>query len=803
MAMAADNYDFKASEIKWMKFWEDNDIFKFDINSNKPIFSIDTPPPTLSGRMHIGHAFSYAQQDFVARYKRLRGFNVYYPWGTDDNGLPTERMVEKLKNVKSTSMSRSKFVKLCSETVDELKNDFTADWRRLGVSAYFKEGYSTINEYCQMISQASFIDLFNKQGVYRQENPTMWCTECQTAIAQAELEDAELSSVFNDIVFKSGGKELIIATTRPELLPACVAVFYHPDDKRYKSLKNKFAKVPLFDFEVPILEDERADPEKGTGLVMCCTFGDITDIEWWARHKLPLKIVINKDGTMNKEAGKYAGMKIKDARKEIIKDLKEANLLVREIPIKHMVNVHDKCGTEIEFLKTKQWFIRVLDKKKELLEAGNKIKWYPQHMKTRYDHWVQNLQWDWCISRQRFFGVPFPVWYCKKCGEVSVADLKDLPVDPLKDKPKKACRCGSNDFEAEEDVMDTWATSSVTPQIISKWRKDDEFFKLTFPNDLRPQAHDIIRTWAFYTIVKSLYHENSIPWKTIMISGHAQDPHGKKMSKSKGNVVHPEDVIEKFGADALRFWAAGSKLGDDLPFQEKDLVTGQKMITKLWNASKFVMMNLKDYDMSRGDLTSIDMWLLTKLNKLIKNCTDTFDEYEYARVKTDVENFFWHTFCDNYIEIVKDRIYNKDKYGEKTVGAQYTLYKALLSILKLIAPIMPYITEEIYQMHFKDKENAKSIHISQWPEYNEEEINEDAEKAGDLAVEIISEVRKFKSLKGKSLKEPVKKLTIETKDTKLFDLVIDDIKSTTKAEKIEFGKGEILCPSETKIKIEM
>ncbi|MFC1728679.1 class I tRNA ligase family protein, partial [Nanoarchaeota archaeon] len=487
---------------------------------------------------------------------------------------------------------------------------------------------------------------------------------------------------------------------------------------------------------------------------------------------------------------------------EIIEDLKEAKLLLRQEPIKHMVNVHDKCGTEIEFLKTKQWFIRVLDQKAELLEAANKINWHPKHMKVRYDHWVQNLQWDWCISRQRFFGVPFPIWYCKKCNEPVVADVKDLPVDPLQNKPSSKCKCGSTEFEPEKDVMDTWATSSITPQIISKWNEDESFFKLTYPNDLRPQAHDIIRTWAFYTIVKSLYHTNEIPWKNIMVSGHALDSKGKKMSKSKGNTVDPRDVLEKYGADALRFWAAGSKLGDDLSYQEKDLVTGQKMVTKLWNASRFVIMNLENYDMEEGDVTFMDKWMLSKLNKLIKSATETFDVYEYAKVKQDVEKFFWHTFCDNYLEVVKDRVYNPDKHGAKSIGAQYVLYRSLLSILKLTAPIMPFITEEIYQMYFKDKDKAESIHISAWPEFDEQEINEDAERAGDLAIEVIAAVRKVKSEQSKSLKEPIKKLTIETEDSKPFDLILDDLKATTRAETIEFGKGELSCPSGIKLKIE-
>jgi valyl-tRNA synthetase len=784
------NYDFQEEEPKIQKYWEDKEVFKFNPISKKPIYSIDTPPPTVSGAMHIGHAFSYAQQDFIVRYKRMKGFNVFYPFGTDNNGLATERLVEKMNKVKSKKMEREAFRKLCIKTLSKLIPEYIEDWKRIGTSCDFDLCYSTIDDHAIKISQRSFLNLYKEGREYRKEAPTMWCPQCQTAIAQVELEDRELKSQFNDIIFKGeNDDDLIIATTRPELLPSCVAVFAHPDDERYKKLFGKKAKVPLFNRKVPIMEDARADPEKGTGLVMCCTFGDQTDIEWYKAHKLPLIMSITEDGKMNKNAGKYEGLPIKEARKLIIEELRENKLLIKEEKITHPVNVHERCGTEVEILNTKQWFIKYLDLKDHFFECGKQMRWYPQHMKVRLDHWIKGLQWDWCISRQRFFGIPFPVWYCKDCGEVNVANEKDLPVDPLTDKPKKPCKCGSKNFIPEKDVMDTWATSSLTPQLAVELMKGSAVYKKLFPMDLRPQAHDIITFWLFNTMVKSQLHENVNPWKNIMISGFALDPHGKKMSKSKGNVVKPQDVIEKYGADAMRFWAAGSKLGEDLPYQEKDIVTGKKMVTKLWNASKFVLMHLEDYKEGKVELELMDKWLISKLNRLITESTDSFEEYEYARTKAHTELFFWQTFCDNYLEIVKDRLYNPDRRGDsQRKAAQTTLYTGLLTVLKLMAPIMPYITEAVYKQHFSAKEKCDSIHISKWPEPDVKLIDEEIERIGDLVIEIIANVRKQKSEKKLSLKTELSELIVHCpkKEQPLIKKAEDDLLATTKADKLVF-----------------
>lgn len=802
----AKQYNAKEAEPKWQKYWEEQKIFEFHPDVKKQTYAVDTPPPTVSGKMHLGHAFSYTQQDIIVRYQRMTGKNVFFPFGTDDNGLPTEKLVEKKKNIRSTTMSRTEFIKICAEVIAEEKPIFIKSWKQIGISADFTKSYSTINQHAQITSQASFIDLFQKGRIFQLESPVAWCVSCQTAIAQAEFENIEMTSHFNDILFKSGSRELVISTTRPEMLPACVALFHHPDDTRYQRLNNTFATVPIFGQEVPILADESVDKDKGTGLMMVCTFGDKEDVDKWHRFNLPLRVVFEKYGKMNELAGECKGLKILDARRVITAMLKENKLLLNQKQITHAVNVHERCKTEIEFLKTKQWYIKILDKKQELLEAANQMKWYPEYMKIRYDHWVQNLNWDWCISRQRHFGIPIPVWECQNCGKKIVPDVKDLPVDPTRDLPKKKCLCGSTTFKGETDVMDTWATSSLSPEIAGNWIHQGEYeFKYqNKPFDLRPQAHDIIRTWLFYTIVKSNFHFGRIPWTTVAISGHAQDPHGRKMSKSLGNIVEPMEMIAKYSADSLRFWAAGSKLGEDLPFQEKDLVTGQKFSTKLWNAAKFSLSHLQDYTPAAVTET-FDRWLLSKLQKVLQESTATLEQYEYSRTKASLEQFFWHYFCDHYVEIVKDRLYNPTIRGTaEKQSAQQALYVGLLTILKVAAPIMPHITEEIYQMYYAAKEGQKSIHISSWPNVEKKCVNEEAELAGDVGIDIINTVRKFKSERQMSMKEGLQEIVVRSTEQDLpmiIKLIEADLKAVLNVAKISFS-GQTNAETELfKIKI--
>ncbi len=772
-------YKPKEAEPRWQKAWEEAGIYRFDRFPDRPIYSIDTPPPTVSGAIHIGHVFSYVQAEVIARFWRMRGMNVYYPFGFDDNGLPSERLVEKEKGVKATDVGREAFVRMCLELTQRYEDEFKVFWRSLGLSVDWDENYSTIDPTSQRISQRSFLDLFEKGRVYRKEAPTLWCPECHTAIAQAEVEDAEHASVFYDVAFRLDGKDLIISTTRPELLPACVAMFAHPSDERYKGIIGKKATVPLFDHEVPILLDEKADPEKGTGLVMCCTFGDTTDIAWWQEHSLDTRIVFDETGRMNELAPGYEGLGLKEARGRMVEDLKSGGLLKGEEPISHTVNVHERCGTEIEFSVASQWFIRVLDIKDEIIEAGGKVDWYPNYMEIRFRNWVENLKWDWCVSRQRYYGVPFPLWSCKACGEVVLATDEMLPVDPtVTSPPVDSCpKCGAFDLEPERDIMDTWMTSSCTPFLNIRWREPDsklERFKKAdaekgseFLMDLRPQAHDIIRTWAYYPIVKGVLNEGKIPWRTAMISGHGLHPDRAKISKSKGPISHaPTEIIDEQSADATRYWACSNRLGTDTIVAEEGFDAGKRLVVKLWNASKFAIMRLEDYDPDAPrELALIDRWLLARFAHAAGRATRSFEECEYHGAVEVVEPFFWHCLCDNYIEIAKKRLYGDEGYDEVSRrGAQYALYQSLLGVLKMLAPVVPHVTEEIHSLYFAEREGVESIHVSSWPEPPAEWTDAVALEAGDLALAVIEGMRKVKSTHKVSVATPVGTLRVACDD---------------------------------------
>lgn len=821
------NYNPKEAEPRLREFWEKENVYSFDEHSKKEIYSIDTPPPTVSGAMHIGHAFSYSQQDFIARFQRMKGKSVFYPYGTDDNGLATERLIEKLRGVSSRKMARDEFIALCLKTLDEIRPDFIQDWKNIGISADFSIFYSTINDHCRRISQRSFIQLHKKDRIYRQFRPVIFCPQCRTAIAQVEMQDARLKSTLNYIKAKTNdGSFLIYATTRPEVLYGCVGMSIKKDGEYVKikvgdetwvtskdslpffekhfqfkvmgELKGKDligleVTIPIAQNKVKVTHDDLTETGYGTGIVYYCTYGGNDCIEWLTRHPSVEPIhVMGVDGRYNEKSGKYHSMTSQEARKAALEDLKKDGALIRKEPIEHAVNVHERCGTEIEYVATDQWFIRYLDLKEEFLRRGQEIAWYPKHMRIRFENWINGLKWDWNISRQRHFGVPIPAWYCKKCNEIVLADESQLPVDPIKDKPKHPCKCGSKEYIGDKDVLDTWATSSLTPQLAIELYNGKPIYTKLFPMSLRPQAHDIITFWLFNTVVKSHLHVGSIPWKNVMISGFALDPHGKKMSKSKGNVISPQEMITKYSADALRFWAAGSSLGDDMPFQEKDLVTGQKFITKIWNAAIFAGIHLEGYAPKKlKKLELMDRWILSKLSFIIDESTETFERYEYAKTKLEVEKFFWHTFCDNYLEIVKDRMYNAEKRGvEAKESAQFGLYTCLLSILKLMAPIMPYITEEIYQNSFRKNEKAKSIHLSSWPVFSMKD--EGAEKTGDFFISVLDAVRKEKTQRKLSLKAQVKLLDLKGPiSEEQFEDIKDDLMAASGAESVKFSsEGE-------------
>ncbi len=656
----ANKYDSKAVEDKWRKFWDKENIYKFDPKSKKQVYSIDTPPPYASaGHLHVGHALHYTQFEIIARIMRMLGKNVYFAPGYDDNGLPTEKYVEEKFKINKSKVDRVEFRKLCLEESKKVEKIYTEKvFKTLGHSFDWDLVYQTISPESQKVAQMSFLKLIDKRECYRAKEPTIWCSKHETALAQAEVEDLDRTTKLNYIEF--GDKEkIVVATTRPEFLPACVGIFVHPEDKRYKKLVGKEIMVPLFNYNVKVRTDEKVDPEFGTGIVMICTFGDNTDIEWWKKYKLDLKMCLDKEGRMTDIAGKYKGMKIKDAQEAILKDLDKEGRLKKQEPLEQTVGSCWRCSTPVEYIVTDQWFISTLKHKKKLLEMGKKVNWYPKFMRVRYNDWVKNLAWDWAISRQRYYGIPIPVWYCDKCGEILLPSEKELPIDPM--QKNKKCKCGGKGIP-EKDVFDTWMTSSNSPEVALRWLENPSQYKKLAPMSLRPQSHDIIRTWAFYTILKSYLLFDRIPWKDITIGTFILDSKGKGMSKSKGNAIWADELIEKYGVDVFRYWVGTASLGNDLPFKEQELVAGQKFMNKLWNASNFVFMNLKDYKGKKPKkLEETDNIFLEELNNMVVKSKKYYREYNIAGAKREIENFFWGDFADNYIELVKKRVYQGRK----------------------------------------------------------------------------------------------------------------------------------------------
>ncbi len=584
-------YNPKTAEPILQNTWHENGVYHFDIESDAPVYSIDTPPPTVSGHLHLGHVYSYSHADFFARFWRMNGRNVFYPMGFDDNGLPTGRLVEGMLGVRAADMDRQAFIEKCLQVSEEAIADYKTLWQRLGLSIDCRYTYRTIGAEARRIAQHSFLTLYQQGLAYRRQAPSIWCPECQTAIAQAELDDMERETTFHTLAFRlENGETLPIATTRPELLAACVAVFVHPEDGRFTQLLGHKVTVPLFGRQVSVLADPGADPQKGTGAVMCCTFGDTADVEWQRLHVLRVIEAIGKDGRLTGAAGVFSGQTIADARQNIVAALQINGELIAQQPLRQALRVHERCDTPVEYIMTRQWFIRLLDAKEEFLAAGAAARWYPPHMQNRFSQWVQNLNWDWCISRQRVFGVPFPIWTCNACDTPLAAELDELPLDPMETQPKRPCpNCGGHQFTPETDMMDTWATSSMSPQIVGQWFTNPKLYEKITPFSLRTQAHEIIRTWAFYSIVKSYYHFGQTPWQDIAISGWGLAPSGTtKLSKSRGGgPIDPMEMIANYSADAVRYWAASTSLGKDALISEEKIQAGAKLVTKLWNVARF------------------------------------------------------------------------------------------------------------------------------------------------------------------------------------------------------------------------
>ncbi len=756
-------YDRPAVENKIKEFWEKEKIFEFSWDGRKPLFSVDTPPPYVSAdHLHAGHIMSYAQAEFIVRYKRMRGFAVFYPMGFDDNGLPTERFVEKKYKVDKSKITQSEFVKICLKETTIGAQTYKKLWDNLGISVDWSKTYSTISPMATKVSQASLIDLYKKGVLYRQEAPVLWCPQCQTAVAQADLEDQAEKSQINYLNFKSAdGKDLTVATTRPELLPACVALYVNPKDKRYQKLIGTVARVSLFDYAVPIRESEKVEIGFGTGLMMVCTWGDKDDLEKWQEDKLETRALIQENGRLNERGGQFAGLKLNKAREAIIAQLQAQNLLVKQEPVEHTLNVHERCGTPTEFVLSQQWFIKIADQKKIWLEQGRKINWYPEYKIKDYEMWVKSIKWDWCISRQRYYGVPFPVWYCAKCKKPIFAEVDELPVNPQESQPRvgKCPYCESTEFIPEKDVLDTWATSSCTPFFLREMVGDKAAKETLYPPTLRPNAFEIIRTWDFYSIVKSWYNFQSLPFKDLMISGHGLDEQGRKIAKRLGNYTPSDKLLEDYGADAIRYWATGATLGQNLRFNPQEVKKGKRTTIKLWNVARFLQMNLQNFswDSEEGKLETPDIWIIQELNKTIEKVTQAFDAYTYAKARDEMDEFFWGKLADYYLEFVKYRLARQNEASRQAV--LFTLTRVFLAVIKMYAPILPFVTEEIYQMLFQTWDGQRSLHLSRWPEplsILSTENMADFEKA----IEAVAEIRKYKSEKDLSL-------AVELEDYKL------------------------------------
>ena len=779
-------------EERWMTHWDKHKVYRFDRDATREsVFSIDTPPPTVSGSLHVGHIFSFTHPDIVARYWRMRGKDVFFPMGWDDNGLPTERRVENYYGVRcepslpydssftppekpgkeKISISRQNFIELCVSLTAIDEEIFKNLFRHLGLSIDWSLEYSTISAPARAISQRGFLEMMGRGEVYSAEAPTLWDIDFRTAVSQAELVDKERPGTYHRIAFDRADNTgtIDIDTTRPELLASCVELVAHPDDERYQPLFGTLVVTPLFGVEVPILAHELADPEKGTGIAMICTFGDTTDVVWWRELNLPTRALIGRDGRFLKADfaadgwtardpelaqefydAQVLGKTVNQARAAIVDQLRATGALIGELrEITHPVKFYEYGERPLEIVTSRQWFVRTLEHRDELLARGDEIIWHPDFMRLRYKSWVEGLNVDWNISRQRFFGVPFPAWYpIDDDGEVNLdivilPDQESLPVDPSSDAApgyREDQRGQPGGFVGDANIMDTWATSSLSPQIAGQWGTD--LFARVFPMDLRPQAHEIIRTWLFATVVRSHFQFNSLPFSDALISGWVLDPDRKKMSKSFGNVVTPMPLLEQFGADALRYWAAGGRPGNDTAFDEGQMKIGRRLGIKILNASKFVLGRLDGAAIPGPDAVSepLDKDLLSLLAKLITETTDDFESYDYARAIERTETFFW-SFCDDYVELVKIRAYGAANEGA-TDSARATLAIALSVLQRLFAPILPFVTEEVWHWW-----HETSVHTSPWPTVGELPVLDGA-ASGSLyrpVCEVLEAIRREKS----------------------------------------------------------
>ncbi len=813
-------------EEKWSAAWERDGTYHFDrTKTREQIFSIDTPPPTVSGALHPGHVCSYSQTDMVARYRRMRGQEVFYPMGWDDNGLNVERRVQLTYGVtcdpslpfdpsfvapatppkQPIPISRPNFVALCAELTEELEQAYLELWTRVGLSVDWRQTYTTIGAKARRTSQRAFLRLLNEGHAHLAEAPTLWDVDFKTSVAQAELEDRERPGAYYRVGFRSTatGEPVFIETTRPELLAACVAVVAHPDDARYKPLFGTTVRTPLFGVEVPVVAHELADPEKGSGIAMICTFGDTTDVIWWRELGLPVRSIVGRDGRIVEAppAGidrdgpwrEITGRTVSQAQTRIVELLAASGDSVGEPkPITHPVKFWENGNRPLEIVTSWQWFIKY-PPTDELVARGRELRWFPDFMRVRYENWVNGLAGDWNITRQRFFGVPFPVWYpvlddgTLDRSRPIFASEADLPIDPSTDVPPgcdDSQRGQPGGFAGDPDVMDTWATSSVSPHIISGWVEDPDLFARVFPMDLRPQAHDIIRTWLFYSVVRSHLMHGVLPWRDAAISGFVNDPDRKKLSKSKGNSEDdPNGLLSTFGSDAIRYWAANGRPGQDLSLDKNQMKVGRRLAIKILNASKFVLGLAGEHETSDSDITdSLDRAMLTLLADVVDQATLAFEAYDYARALERTEAFFW-TFCDDYVELVKGRAYGAAG-PEGAASANAALRRALSTLLRLLAPITPYVTEEAWSW-WQDG----SVHRSAWPDADHvRAAASDGDRlVAEVAGEVLGAVRKAKSEARKSMRAPVDRVVVRDTGDRLDALrfALDDLKEAGSIKNVD------------------
>jgi valyl-tRNA synthetase len=789
-------YNFAEIERKWQRKWEEMGIYRFDWNDKaRPTFGVDTPPPYPSGEFHMGNVLNWTYFDIVARYKRMRGYNVLFPQGWDCHGLSIEVQVEKEHNLRKREVPLDKFRKWCEQLVEKYIAMMKEGVVRLGCSVDWTMEYRTMNPDYWRRTQLSFILLHKKGFMYQGTHPVNWCPRCETAIADAEVDYEKHEGRLHYIRFplENSKAYLLIATTRPEFIPACVAVAVNPSDARFNKYIGKRIVVPIVNRPVAIIPDEGVDPSFGTGVVMICTYGDKEDVKTVLKHKLPVIMLLTENGRINENGGKYAGLSINEARKATVQDLAAAGLLEKTERLQQEIGVCDRCKTHVEILERKQWFMKTRILTDSVEKAANEVVWYPDYMKTRLVDWARSLDWDWVISRQRVFATPIPVWYCKNCGEVIVAKEEWVPIDPKLENPRinQCPKCGSSEFIPERDVFDTWMDSSITCAVHAGWPDRPDWRRL-FPADVHPSGIDIIRTWAYYLMVRHLALFDEKPYKSCLINGMVLGSDGRKMSKSLKNYAASPEVLDKYGSDATRQWAAGGgATGSDIPFRWPDVEYGRRFLVKLWNVSSFASKLLKDYTPGKIEraLQPLDKWILSKAARLTRTLTEAMEKCQFNIAVEEIRNFTWHVFCDCYVEAVKDRLYRPEVHGEaKKAAAQHVLYQVLYCILQLLAPVAPHLTEEIYQVMYAEHKGYRSLQLSPWPESEQASVDEQAEKRGDLIMAVITEVRREKAEKRMPLNSLVKKLTVYAGDRETAEIIKEggeDIAGTCKVAGLE------------------